>query len=158
MTKKILTIVVSILFYSNLSFAQHNETEVNKEIQKKWINETIMYLKKHDSLQLMDLAEPKISSTPEFNRISYRIINKGKIHCSGGEWIYITMHSIHEDKEIGDICLAISDKGKLFVNYGHVCGGIVHFIDKSAKIPEDANDFFDRFVSDINEDKWVKWQ
>ncbi len=158
MTRKILTIVVFMLLYSNLSFAQHNETTVNKTIQKKWILETIKDLKKKDSLQFLELTEPKIISNPDNNRISYRIIKKGRIQCSGGDWIYITMHSMHENKEIGDVCIGISNNGETFVNYSHVCGGIVHFIDKSVTIPEDANDFFNRFISDANEQKWVKWE
>jgi hypothetical protein len=147
-----------MLLYANLSSAQQDKTTVNKIIQNKWITETVEHLKATDSLQLLQLTEPQINSTAEYKRISYRIIKQGRIQCSGGESVYITLHSAHDNKEIGDVCIGLSDRGKIFVNFDHVCGGVINFKDNSATLPKDASDFFDRFVSDIDQEKWVIWK
>ena len=43
---------------------------------------------------------------------------------------------------------------RVFVNAGHVCGGIVHFETKDVILSADADDFFSRFHSDTDDERW----
>ena len=142
---------------SNSSFAQHHASKVKKALQQKWIKKTIHQLKKDDTMKLLKLTEPAINSAPGFTMISYRINGDTRIQCASGDWIYFRAHSMHDDSEVGDVCLAITDKGKTFVNYGHICGGIIHFIHKGDQIPHDAHEFQTKFISDTDELAWIKW-
>jgi hypothetical protein len=150
-------LIVFILLNANNTFGQHNE-KVNKKKQKEWIEKNIVKLQKNNELKLVKPLEPSINSAPEFTAISYRLNGDSRIQCSGGEWIFFRLHSMHENSEVGDVCLAITNKGKVFVNYEHICGGMVHFIDKTTKIPQDANDFFARFSSDTDNLPFTRWK
>ena len=138
-----------MIFNTSFLLAQHSE-EINTVLQQKWIEKTIIELQKNDVLRLLKPVEPEINSHPEFTRISYRFNGDARIQCQGGDWIYFRSHSEHENSKIGDVCLAITNKGEVFLNYGHICGGIVCIIDKSNTMPYDANDFFNRFISDTD--------
>lgn len=141
-----------------MSWAQHTDNKINKAMQQQWIENTIVELKKSDAFSSFKPIKADIKSFPEYSLVSYRIYGKVRLQCADGEWIYFKSNSSHTNSEVGDVCLAISDKGKVYVNYGHICGGIVHFNDKSNQTPRDANDFFTRFNSDIDNQPWVIWK
>ena len=66
---------------------------------------------------------------------------------SNNDWVYIvivcTWH-FDEENNAPDLTLAIDNKGNLWRNDGHVCGGI-RFKCKNKKEPISAEDFFSRF-------------
>jgi len=83
-------------------------------------------------------------------------VDRGNVTCENGDIIRIVLHSSHTDKEIGDISVAIDTQMRIFVNAGHVCGGIVHFEAKDVLLAKDADDFFSRFVSDTDDKRWQR--
>ena len=48
----------------------------------------------------------------------------------------------------------MTNEGKTYVNYGHICGGLIHFYAISGEIPKSSNDFFTHFLSDTDDLKW----
>ncbi|MBK8517407.1 MAG: hypothetical protein IPL55_14320 [Saprospiraceae bacterium] len=99
---------------------------------------------------------PDVINLQDFNQTSYRIKDQGVIKFLNGEKIVLVMHSSHDDAEIGDMILAFTDKGEMFANQGHVCGGIIHFIRACDCIPDSKEEFFNYFYSDTDDKKWIK--
>lgn len=84
---------------------------------------------------------------------------KALIKLKNGDWIYIIIVSSWHDDEDGDapeITLAIDNKGNLWRNGGHVCGGI-GFKSENKKAPISAEDFFNRFPWRIGKKK-INWK
>jgi hypothetical protein len=152
-----LTAIFILMTVASPLKGQGCETPANKAKQKKWIKTTIAGLKKDKTLAVVAVTETEIQSVPGFKMISYRVNGPTRILCSGGEWIYFKPHSGHESSDIGDVCIAITEKGRIYINYGHICGGIVHFINKKGELPADASEFFDAFISDTDDKPWIAW-
>lgn len=148
-------LILLLIFLPSVLIAQHTDTSLKKSSQQKWIKTTLKEFKKNNTFSLFTLSEPRINSNPEFMKTSFRVQGDTKIKCLSGEWIYFRTNSSHHNKEIGDVCIAISDTGLRYIHYGHICGGLLDFISKSDQIPVDASDFFNRFNSDSNDGSWV---
>ena len=103
--------------------------------------------------------EPSIYDLPDLQKISYRIIGSwGLIKCRDKKTIVIGVHSSHEDPLIGDVSVAFLEDSSIFVNTGHVCGNIIHFMHLSSLIPADTEEFLNNFYSDTDQISWQKWQ
>lgn len=141
--------------FSDLS-AQHDKKEVNEQAQKAWIKNTLL---KHSSIHLdsLPIVEPDIRILPDFSRCSYRLSENSRIIFKDKSWAAIYINSSHSDKVVGDICILVSSKKKKYVNFGHICGGIIHFESKIGTIPENIKDFVQRFVSDTDKSGWMKY-
>jgi hypothetical protein len=138
--------------------AQGCKSEVNRSVQKKWIKKTVIELKKNKGLAAMKVTEAAIQSTADFKMVSYRVYGVTKIICTNGDWICFQPHSSHDGKNAGDVCVAITGQGSIFVNYGHICGGMVHYINNKGELPSTPADFFSSYISDTDEKHWEKWK
>ncbi len=145
-----------LIFTHATLFAQHSDNEINKSMQVKWIKNALKELKITTQTVDFKISKPQINSEPDYKRILYTIEENSKMVCGSGEWIYFRTHSKHDNKEIGDITLAVSDKGLQYVYYGHVCGGEVYFKNNSDTVPDDAPEFFAKFTSDAQ--NWILWK
>jgi hypothetical protein len=145
--------LILFVYITTFSNAQHDNSEVDVAIQKKWIENTIKELTNNDSLSSFELTHATINSNPGYERTTFRIKGETRIQC-GNDWIYFKPHSAHENELVGDLCIAITNGNKIFVNYEHICGGIIHFIKKNDTLPKNAIEFFKTFVSDTNGKEW----
>jgi hypothetical protein len=55
---------------------------------------------------------------------------------------------------VGDLTLAIDNHGKIYLNEGHICGGIIHFIINDKIAVKAASDFIQHFISDTDDQYW----
>ncbi len=145
----------------NQDISQTHQTIVIAGNQKRegWIREKV------DQLSIWSAASgdtlyvnPQVTRYEDVRKVSYRIADQGSIHCKNGDIIRIVLHSSHTNKEIGDVALGIDNYKRVFLNSGHVCGGIVHFESKDDVLPLSADDFFARFISDTDDEKWQPWK
>jgi len=151
------TLEKSQLFFWKQNYAAHKSAMIDTLKQKEWINNKTQYM--IDSLGFIEMEDlmPNIFDIPDGQKISYKIFGKGRIRFVNNETILIYTHSSHENPEVGDISIAFTDDNNIFVNYGHICGGIIHFEHYSLILPENPEMFFQNFVSDTDDFKWTKW-
>ena len=97
--------------------------------QHAWIDETSTWLKAFTPSDSSPGVREKERRRETGTMYRYQAKNEGMIRFRDGSWIYLKLHSGHDDKEIGDQVLAIDDKGKLHWNAAHVCGGITIMTD-----------------------------
>jgi len=139
---------------------QHLESPADPKAQKRWIKQTAKEIQ-HDQ-RLLDTEEimPEITDIPEYQSTSYRITAKSLIRCSNDDILVIQPHSSHQDEKIGDVSIAVTGSGKVWVNYSHICGGIIHFKNYDTALPTSSADFFQRFKGedDHGKDGWVRWK
>lgn len=124
-----------------------------------WIKKMADSLSVRNSESDIEVIEPSIYDLPDLKKVSYRINGGfGIIRCRNEKEIIIGVHSSHEDPMIGDISVAFLENNIIFINTGHVCGNIIHFICLSSSIPEDTEEFLKNFYSDTDQISWQKWQ
>lgn len=132
--------------------------KVNKEKQNVWIRNTVDSLISTKLDENFDILSHHLTELDEYKMISYRVNKSGKLLFHGGEYCIIYVHSAHEDPEIGDVSVALTMDGIIYINFGHVCGGIIHFVHMSTDIPKKPAEFFDVFSSDTDDEKWNRWE
>lgn len=137
-------------------FSPHVLVEIDSVLRGQWIKTTADSLIQSNSNLVLELVEPSVYDLPDLKKISYRISGAGKINFSN-ENIIILLHSSHSNSKIGDIALAITSDKTVYVNFGHVCGNIIHFMHETTELPQNTLDFFTLFVSDTDQSPWQKW-
>lgn len=135
-------------------FGPHRSVQVNEEKRRIWIQTVLEKVSEAEFTEKIQYISPVIVDIPDFKQVSYRIHEQGKIRFSNGDEIVIKLHSAHENPEVGDVVIAFAKDGKVYINTGHVCGGMVHIIRHSALIPAGKEEFFDQFFSDTDDEKW----
>lgn len=68
-----------------------------------------------------------------------------------GDSLFFLVHSGHEQESIGDLTLAIDQQGRLYLNEGHVCGGLIHFYSNEKGSLETVNNFILYMKSDTDD-------
>ncbi len=112
------------------------------------------------------IAEPAINDAAGFERISYRLRDHVQLAFSNGSKVEVRCHSSHQDPEVGDVTLAMDTEGLVFVNFSHICGGIVQFYDSNFSgepggkpvLPKDAGTFFSKYLCDTDDAGWELWK
>jgi hypothetical protein len=97
---------------------------------------------------------PHITQYEHIREVSYRVVDRGNVKCENGYIIRNMQHSLHSDKEILEISIAVDNRMRVFVNAGHVYGGIVHFETNDDILPADVDVFFSRFHLDTDDERW----
>lgn len=155
--KKLALSFFLMLATSSFIFAQHSDiSEVSVKKQNKWIQVTIRELKKFSPDSTISLVILDEYVWEEGKKLSCRVIKSGILRLENGGWIYFKTTSSHEDKEIGDVSMAIDHKKNIYKNMGHVCGGIIHFETTQLTELRETSDFFQFFVGDTDSAKWEK--
>jgi hypothetical protein len=142
---------------TKLYFNPHRSKVINEEKRNLWIKRVVDSLSSLGRMDSFEVSMPNITDYENIKMISYRINRKGKIVFQDGQSISIFLHSAHEDSEIGDISVAIDKNNMIYINLGHVCGGIAHFNMDVAQTPLNSKIFFAKFYSDTDGDKWIKF-
>ncbi len=139
-------------------FNPHSSVKVIENKRIIWVNNMIDSINIISDSEEIEISIPTITDIQDSKMISYRIYQKGKIVFPDGKFIVLVLHSAHGDPEIGDVALAVQKDGFVYINFGHVCGEMVHFVNYSTEIPVSAIDFFKSFISDTDDEKWKKWK
>lgn len=132
----------------------HGKKGVIDEIKRiTWIKDAV------DSLMKKNIDDfPKLVMNEliheDFYKASYRLIEKGVINFEDGGYIKLMSTSAHSIAEIGDITLALNEDGEVYVNQGHICGGIIHFETRDRGKTQAALDFLNSFQSDTDDEPW----
>jgi len=138
--------------------SNHTALDAGDRKREMWIREKVKEVGVWSKVSEDTLCvKPQVTRYEDIREVSYRIVDQGSVRCENGDIIRILLHSSHTDKEIGDIALGIDNHNRVFLNVGHVCGGIVHFESKDDILPASADDFFARFISDTDDEKWSPW-
>jgi hypothetical protein len=137
--------------------AQHTDlSRIDPEKRKEWINAICQQLQKIKPETIPGSLPVEQKAFEDYFRLSVRVNKEGLIVLPCKNWIYIISSSAHEDPETGDISLAIDHKKKIFMNEGHVCGGIIHFETDKIRELKTSREFFKHFVSDTDEEGWKR--
>lgn len=88
-------------------------------------------------------------------RAVYRIWGEGWIDMGGNGWVFIRVASSHDDPHVGDVILAIDDRGRIFENASHVCSTVAHFTSTEKLAAGNPDDFFGRFAADVTREPWL---
>ena len=152
--------IIVLLFLGN-GFAlsqSHITGEYDPAKRERWIDETAHILKNFTQNDTTRISALKTREKDGKILQSYRILGQGLINFDNGDWVYILLHSSHDNDSIGDISLAVDQKGRIFKHEGHVCGGICHY---EALAPEEftsSKDFFKYFRDDTDGLPWERYR
>ena len=125
-------------------------------LRKKWIVNNLEKLKVFNPDKNTSVIQSREVDIEDFYQLSYRITSdEGFIVFGNGDWVYLRVHSSHEKEEIGDISMAIDNWGKLYLNLGHVCGGIIHYVTHKKLKVQSVDDFIQNFKSDTDDRPWI---
>jgi hypothetical protein len=139
-------------------FSSHNKSLVKSSKQKKWIKSAIKSMKSLHYDSNIEVCQPHIVDIPDYQKISYRIQDCRKVSFLNGDTVLICLHSVHQDPKVGDVSIAMDSKNNVYVNFGHICGGMINFERMSLVPPQNMADFTENFVSDTDDEKWKKWK
>lgn len=102
-------------------------SQANEKVREKWIMETIREIKNFGPEKCFNILSPTITEAEGFYRQSYRLNESGCIFFENGDWIYLVSNSEYDYSEVGDITLAVDNHQRMWINKGHVFGGIINF-------------------------------
>jgi hypothetical protein len=126
---------------------------VDENKRKEWISmavDSILNKNENDfpSLVINELVHE------DFYQAGFRLIKRGMIKFEDGNYIKMMSTSAHATSEIGDITLAVTEQGDVYINQGHICGTIIHFNTHQKDRTKSAADFLTYFTSDTDDEPW----
>ena len=155
--KPSLLLILIVLTAVSTSVAQHTDTSAISVVKRdQWIHEKTQELRKFRPDTTIATVIFQNQVLEDWHKLSCRVMKSGIIRLDDGSWIYITTTSGHENKEIGDVSMAVDHKKNIYKNFGHVCGGIIHFETTQLSALKKPADFFRYFVSDTDSAAWEK--
>jgi hypothetical protein len=132
---------------SNTPSSLNLNTERSSYIQK-----SVNLLKVRSQGGCVNPSSPKHIIVEEGDVYSYRLFEGTNcVSFPNGESMYFLIHSGHEQESIGDLTLAIDIQGRLYLNEGHVCGGLIHFYSNEKGSLETVNNFIHSMKSDTDD-------
>ncbi len=134
----------------------HLSNSIDKEKQDAYVKQRINWLRDSIDISILESVEANIIDIPDLQKVSYKFKDCQKILLPINKQIIISVHSAHKDSEIGDVCIGMVEGDTFYINYGHVCGGLINFERLSLSLPTNVYDFFGAFVSDTDGKEWVK--
>ena len=138
------------------NYSGHLSTSIDKKKQDTWINQKKTWMLDSLEVATLEYADPNIIDIPDLQKVSYKIKTCQNLQMINKEIITICVHSAHNDPDVGDVCMGKTSKNIFFVNFGHVCGGLINFESFSLSLPLDSIEFFNNFVSDTDGQGWVR--
>ena len=136
--------------------SQETSADIDPIKRQAWIDKTALYLKTVDPDTVVEIIELRTRQADGLIYHKYKVSNEGIIKWENGDWAYIVLHSQHRDEAIGDLALAIDNKGKFYLHYGHVCGGTMGYVLRSKKLRKKRKHFFKMFFDNVDDLFWQK--
>jgi len=153
--KIIMPLLLMTLTFMPEAISQVLDDSVAVEDAKlQWIEKTAASMANMRPEMCTNVIEPDILKLDNYYRLSYRLTEPGCIRFDNGDWIFLVSNSEHFDEEVGDVTLAIDNSKRIFINDGHVCGGIISFMVEHEIDLNSAEAFFQHTVSDTDDIKW----
>lgn len=129
------------------------------DVRMEWITQTKSTLLAIDPSEYTDTT--RYFTWDNEGQIAHRYFfrKSGILKFSSGDWIYVVLHSGHDDpsgsnaEAIGDLSLAIDQDGNFYYNQGHICGEI-GFEALSDKKINTSKGFFKHFKDDQDGSSW----
>jgi len=151
-------LLTGFFFLSGLLLsAQHADpSRIVPEKRMAWIQAALVNLKSFPADTTLPRIEIQEVAFEDYYRLKIRLKESGVLLLSGRERIYFLSSSSHSDPETGDLILAMDNKGRIFRNDGHVCGGIIHFETGKIRKVKKSGEFFKYFVSDTDGEGWKR--
>jgi hypothetical protein len=131
---------------------------ISRRARNKWIKNKVREMKSATWDKNIALADFTTIDTDEVKLNKVRISDCNKLYFDNKDTILICIHSVHENPRIGDVSIALLNRKKVYVNFGHVCGGLIRFESFRIHNPESGLHFFSKYISDTDELKWKKWR
>lgn len=150
----ILFSLVMSCFILTVSGQHTDSSKFSNSAQKKWIRTATREMRNFNAGDSTVIILPKVVDYDGFYQISLRFTKPGIIHLNNNGWILFRFNSAHHDQVVGDITLAMDSSRKFYVNFGHVCGGIVRYNAFKPEALGSSGDFFEQFVSDTDTIHW----
>lgn len=137
----------------------HHGQEFDAQKRSEWIINTVTYLENSgDPDMLQKVVVNEYEQEDGLIAFRVRVIREAWVDFENGDRIHFVCNSSHEDEAVGDVCVAIDQKGKVFVNEGHVCGGLINFEYRGKNAPTSADLFFQNFKSDTDKKIWKTYR
>lgn len=133
MSSRITVILIALL---SAPFAVWSQSAIQKgsvfdslsEAQQEWILRNVEDIKNGViSFEEKDTLPQRISKYDGKTSYEFKLNSKGIIRFKNRSWVKMVSHSSHADKKIGDLTLVMTNKGEVFINRGHICGGTIRF-------------------------------
>ena len=160
---KINTLLVSFLFVlslsllllpTSLSAQRHSRIEVKPAARKKWVRQTRRVLKQISPHTASERVPVWTQNIDGLIKQSYSVESAGLILFEADDWVYVALHSSHDNPKIGDVAIAIDQDGNQYYHLGHVCGGAIDYETTSEKLYTTSEEFFQHFEDSIDERSW----
>jgi hypothetical protein len=139
MPRKTLLVLATKMFSSNHKF---NDRQISHRERNKWIKMKVWEMNSTMWDNEMELAEFTSIDTDDIKLTRVRIKSCNKLSFENLDTILICSHSVHENPLVGDVSIPLLNRNKVYVNYGHVCGGLINFENPTSQQPQNGADFF----------------
>lgn len=151
-----LLLLVLMAGFSQLTAqTHHHEQKFDAQKRSDWIINTVTLLENSgDPDMLQKVVVNEYEQEDGLIAFRVRVIKEAWVVFENGDRIHFVCNSSHDDEAVGDVCVAMDQDGNLFVNEGHVCGGLINFEFKGNKAPASAAIFFKDFKSDTDKKTW----
>lgn len=121
------SITFVIMIFIGISI-QAQPQPIDMKLRKAFIDSTVRELKAFRP----DGNEPIAEYIPlGEGKHRFFITERGLLNFESGEWLYLVSHSGHKDSRIGDLLVAVDNRGKTYYVPDHVCGGILITFSKT---------------------------
>lgn len=151
----VLVFLVSLLLLPPTLLAQsHAAGEVKPGARKKWVRQL---RKSYQEMNPDSMSEQVKIRTREVEggiKQDYSIEGSGLIRFESGDWVYITLHSSHDNAKIGDVAIARDQDGNQYYHLGHVCGGAVDYEAVTERRCTTSEEFFQHFKDSTDDLSW----
>lgn len=132
---------------------------INKDSRNLWVENAIKYMVSELDISTCENIHIKeyISEEHDYYKqyIKLDVENISKLIFEDGSYLIFNSQSVYNDREIGDITLAINENNLVYMNDGHVCGGLINFIDLNKNKIKSSHDFIRYFKSETENKGWV---
>jgi len=144
----------TLLRDSSAAYTHVDHSLTDQKEKETWIREAAIKLNQLSGPADGQIIEKQVTDMEGFYQAGYRLHGSGYISFDNGEWIFLVSNSAHDDARIGDITIAIDNHQRMWINEGHICGGIIHFISGRKEFEEGAGNFFTHYLSDTDDKAW----
>jgi hypothetical protein len=131
---------------------------INDEKRLDWIVASEAKLEHCINNKNLQVIESREIVLEDYYQHSYRLIEEGYVEFSDGSCLCMITNSSHRDPYVGDLTLAMDREGRMYINQGHICGEIIHFIIEEKLEIKSSEEFLRYFVSDTDDSGWLRYE
>lgn len=147
-------VIIVLLFIPSSVQAQHPEHgDIASDERHQWVEQMVKGMNEINPLHVEARTEMK-RAEEESSLLYYFDLKKASIvQISPDQWVYLLMHSGHDNEHIGDLTLGRDQDGNVYYHLGHVCGEI-SFEARTNDPILTSKEFFESFVDSAEDLPW----